>query len=230
MSDITVTIEHPQSFNSRALAVERTFVATGIVTGRFKKLEASVKVPNTPNPILPNGRFILKKMPGKERTYRWVVEFVIPDKEVDCRLTVVAKNRVAGEKVPVKVDFQVKPAAGLLPPAVEKDPKESPTKTKATPVILYPLETQNIVDERDYLIVYGTRANAPGNTVIGGTVTVTVEENEFVFEQSEVYDNGSSFWTLIFELSELEPTLNDIKIRSINNSNETSAVRNVVIA
>ena len=211
MPNDNLTIKHPK----RRDQVPQTFVAAGTYTGKRPTITATAT--RIADGVVTNGTVVsVRKTPGG-CNYRWLILFQVAQSgPYLLQVTAIEGATVATERVRFRVDGALLRAEGEERPEV---------RILAAPIISYPLSNQNIIDERDYFVVYGTRNNATGNTVVGGTVRY----GGIVYEHGDVYDNGTNFWTLIFDLSELEPDKTGLLVNSINNSNQSSADRSVDI-
>ncbi|MCE9529784.1 MAG: hypothetical protein K8T89_01385 [Planctomycetes bacterium] len=70
--------------------------------------------------------------------------------------------------------------------------------------VLYPTANQNVIEERDYFVVYGTRTAGAGTAVTNVTVTPS---GAGAIAYGDFFDDGDSFWAATFNLSSLEPDL-----------------------
>lgn len=207
MADLNLKIKHPKRHNHGKWAVPTRFVAAGTV-GRAHDpapaIQATLTKTNKKGEILPPAQQPnvhvhygpVRNMPHGDTRYRWTVFFKVTANgngaEGNFLLEVTAT--IGGQTDTSRVRFEI------------DDSPRGPLKGRPMGVIdiLYPIPEQNIIDEREYFVAYGTRATGSGTfPITDGRVTVGADNTP----PDDVFDDTLGFWYLQFTLT--KPTTHD---------------------
>jgi hypothetical protein len=207
-----ITISHPQTHNTVAntKAIPGQFAAVGAATGD-RVLAVFGELVSTTDPSRryfgKQAVFISKNAPNGYR-YRWMLTFGcdgarIPPGAYTLKVTGLDRSAKNGGGQPIPgaattTTFEVRPL------------------TSGAPVIVYPLDGQNVTDEVSDLIAYGTCSDPIAVAEIGGQAATTIYN-----------DPVNSFWSA--EFLGVTATGGDVPL-SVTDSVDQGAAIDVVIS